>query len=109
MNTQINELVEKLRSSGEDAGPHCDLSSSSVKSVKTPIPTELYDQLKTMSLVYNKELSCIAGELLEVALQEALECFTKEEREQLETVRKAVAQDEALQHMEDQRYDAGCT
>ena len=109
MKTQITELVEKLRASGEDAGPHCDLSSSSVKSVKAPIPTELYDQLKTMGLIYQQDLNCIAGELLEVALKEALECLTDEELDQIETVRKAVAQEEAQRHMEEQRYDAGCT
>lgn len=109
MNTKIVEVVEKLRTSGENAGMHCDLSSSSVKNVKTPIPTELYDQLRTMELVYNKDMSCIAAELLEVAFREALECFTDEELDQLETVRKSVEKDEVLRHLEDQRYDAGCT
>lgn len=109
MKTQITELVEKLRASGEDSGPHCDLSSSSVKSVKAPIPTDLYNQLKTISLVYQQDLNCIAGKMLEVALKEALACFTEEELEQLETVRKAVEQEEAERRMEEQRYDAGCT
>lgn len=109
MNTHIVEVVEKLRSSGESSGMHCDLSSSSVKNVKTPIPTELYDQLKTMELVYNKDMNCIAAELLEVALGEALQCFSEEELEQLETVRKAVEKEAVLRHLKEQRYDAGCT
>ncbi len=109
MNTQIAQVIEKLRSRQSATGPSCDLSSSSVQSIKAPVPIELYQQLKTMAVVYNRDMNCIAGDLLTLALRDALACLTDEEHEHLETVRKAMERDEVLKHMEEQRYDPGCT
>ncbi len=109
MNTDISRLMERLCDSQNPQPASCDIHSSSVKTVATPVPTDLYQDLQTLAVLYQRDASCIAGDLLTIALKAALSELPDEERRKIGEARKEAELQAALRHMEEQRYDAGCT
>lgn len=109
MNGQISSYMERLCHDKDVSVASCDSRSSSVQVLKAPVPTDLYDKLNTLALIYNGDAHCIAGDLLAIALNEAFACMSEQERAHLEEVRERVAHDAARRHMEEARFDPGCT
>lgn len=109
MNTEIGKLMDQLCDQSTPHNPSCDLSSSSVQQVEAPIATDMYNDLQTLATIYNKDANCIGGELLTIALREAFSCLSKEQLDQLQDVRQQNERQNADKHMEEQRFDAGCT
>lgn len=110
MENQIRQLVNKLCAGKQtDAAMSCDSTSSAVHLVQAPIPEELYKQLQTMAAVYKKDANCIGGELLTIALKEALNQLPAEEHKLLDSVRVNSEQQYISRHMENLRYDAGAS
>lgn len=87
----------------------CDMTSSSVQLVNAPIPTDLFLELKAMASDINLDANCLAGELLSIAIQEALDSLAEEDRHHLKSIKVASQQAAANKRMEDQVYDAGAT
>lgn len=109
MNTEIGKLMDQLCNQSSEHNPSCDLSSSSVQQVGAPIATDMYNDLQTLATIYNKDADCIAGELLTIALREAFTTLSQEQLDHLRDVRQQNERQNADKHMEEQRYDAGCT
>ncbi len=109
MNSEIVRLMDDLCDTGKAHEASCDLSSSSVQTVAAPVPTELYNELKTLATIYKRDTNCIAGDLLTIALKEALSGLPEAERKNLSEVRKQSELQDAMRHMEEQRFDAGGT
>lgn len=87
MKSRITELIEKLCAEKQAESPHCDIISSRVHMVNTPIPVELFHELESISLEYNRDLNCLAADFLTLALEEAIEHIPREEKRHLDVVR----------------------
>lgn len=109
MNGQISSYMDRLRHDKDVSAASCDSRSSSVQVLKAPVPTNLYDKLNTLALIYHGDAQCIAGDLLTIALNEAFACMTDDERHHLNEVRERVEREAARRHMEEARFDPGCT
>lgn len=109
MNAEIGKLMDQLCNPDSEFSVSCDLTSSSVRQVGAPIDTALYHDLKTLAAFYRKDENCIAGELLTIALKEAFSMLSEEQREHLKVEQISFERQSAERHMEQQRYDPGCT
>jgi len=109
MSSQITTLMTKLRAGNQSPELNRDSESSVVHLVHIPVPTDLFHELKTMSAVYGVDSNSLAGELLTIALREALSSLPKDEQGRLKGVREAYEQEEHLRQNEELRYDAGGT
>ena len=83
--------------------------SSAVHQISAPIPAELYKQLKAMAADYNYDANCVAGDLLSIALTQALACLSDEDAQHVVKVRNTYQQGEMQCHQEVTRFDAGGT
>lgn len=84
MKTPVTEYVEKLCKEKHAEASHCDISSSRIHMVNTPIPTELYNQLEVMAEEYKRDINCLAGDFLTMALEEAFAHIPKQEQDYLD-------------------------
>jgi len=109
MKSKIAKHIEELYTHKHSDNAHCDLTSSRVSMVKTPIPTELFRQLETLASEYNRDLQCLAGDFLTLALEEAMAHIPKSEKDHLYLVRQKHEHDEAEQHKERCQFSAGGT
>lgn len=109
MSSLISEYMEQLCHEKDANTQSCDNRSSSVQVLNAPVPTELFDELQTLATVYNGDAHCIAGNLLSIALTEAFKSLPDDERAHLLNVRQAAEREAARKHMEDAKYDPGCT
>ena len=109
METRITQLIEKLCAEKHADAQHCEMNSPNVHVVHTPIPVELYRQLETISSEYDRDVNCLAGDLLTLALEEAIEHIPSEENIRLGAIRHM----QDVQAAESQRrrfeFDAGGT
>ena len=109
MKNKIVQLIEKLCTEKHADNQHCDVSSSRVQLVNTPIPTELFHELETISSEYNRDLQCLAGDFLTLALEEAIEHIPKKEKMHLANVRHKHEHEEAELHKKRCEFNAGGT
>ncbi len=109
MKSKISQHIEKLYTEKHSDNAHCDISSSRIQMVKTPIPTELFHELETLASEYNRDLQCLAGDFLTLALEEALASIPRKEKEHLYLVRQQHEHDEAEHHKELCQFNAGGT
>ena len=109
MSGQITTLMSKVRAGDQPPELNRDTESSVVHLVHIPVPTDLFHELKTMSAVYGVDSNSLAGELLTIALREALGSLPKDEHGRLKGVREAYEHEEHLRQNEELRYDAGGT
>ena len=109
MKNKIVQYIEKLYTEKLADSAHCDISSSRIQMVKTPIPTELFHELETMASEYQRDLQCLAGDLLTLALEEAMANIPKNEKDRLYLVRRQHEFEEAEHHKELCRFSAGGT
>ena len=87
MKSRITELIETLYTQKHADNQHCDLTSSKVRMVNAPIPVELFNELEVMSSEYKRDLSCLAGDFLALALEEVIENMPLKEKKHLDDVR----------------------
>lgn len=109
MNNEISQLMAKICANESDYPSSCDLTSSSVQQFKAAVATDLYDDLHTLAAMHGKDADCIAADLLTIALREAFASMTPEQIDMLKQTRQENELQSAQQHMEEQRFDAGCT
>lgn len=109
MSSKIDMLMTKLRAGDQTSELNCDTESSVVHLVHIPVPTDLFRELKAMSAVYEVDSNILAGELLTIALREALDVLPKDEQDRLKELREAYEQQVHLRQNEELRYDAGGT
>lgn len=109
MKSRIIQLIEKLCSEKHADCPSCDITSSRVRMVNTPIPVELFHELEAISSEYNRELNCLAGDFLTLALKEAIEHIPREEKNHLGDVRHIHELKEEELHKKQCEFDAGGT
>jgi len=109
MHTEIGKLMDQLCSTNSDAMASCDLTSSTVQQLHAPVDINLYNDLQTLAAMYRKDANCIAGDLLTIALREAFASMSQDQIDHLKDVRLKNEQLSAQKHMEEQRFDAGCT
>ncbi len=109
MKTKMSQLIEKFSAERHSNNPHCDISSSQVQTINTPIPTLLFHELEAMASEYNRDVNCMAGEFLTLALHEALQNLPKKEQEHLDEVMHTHEFAEAKLQKEHCSYDAGGT
>ncbi len=107
MKSKITQLIEKLCADKHTGSTHCDVTSSSIKTVNTPIPTELFHELEAISSEYNRDIHCLAGDLLALALEEAIENIPREEKFHLEEVRRLHEIEEVELHNRQCQFNAG--
>lgn len=109
MKTKITQLIEKLCAEKHAEKAHCDVSSSRVHMVTAPIPAELFHELEVISSEYNHDINCLAGDLLTLALEEAIEHIPREEKARLDDVRHEHELEDAKLHKDQCAFDAGGT
>ncbi|OMH39114.1 hypothetical protein [Motiliproteus sp. MSK22-1] len=109
MSNQISQYISELLASDGTGDYSCDMVSSSVHQVHAPIPTELFHELKALSAVYKRDSNCVAGDLLTIALKEALSSLPDKVRNNIRKAREEYEQDEVAHLMEAAEYDAGGT
>jgi hypothetical protein len=109
MKSKITQLIEKLCAEKHADNAHCDVTSSSVHVVNVPIPTELFRELETISTEYKRDINCLAGDLLTLALEEAIEHIPSEEKKRLDEVGHEHELEEAKSREERSAFDAGGT
>jgi len=109
MESKITQLIEKLCAEKHAESAHCDVSSSRVHMVNTPISAELFHELETISSEYNRDINCLAGDFLTLALEEAIEHIPRKEKAHLDDARHEHELEEAALHSERRKFDAGGT
>lgn len=109
MKNKIVQYIEKLSIKKHAENPYCDISSSRIQMVKVPIPTELFHELETIASEYQRDIQCLAGDFLTLALEEAIANIPKKEKERLYLVRRQHECEEAEHHKELCQYSAGGT
>ena len=109
METQISQYVSQLLAVDGSKEYSCDMVSSSVHQVHAPIPRELFHELKALSAVYKRDSNCVAGDLLTIALKEALSDLPDDVKRHVDNARREYERDEVAQLMESVEYDAGGT
>ncbi len=107
MKTKITKLIEKLCAEKHADSAHCDISSSQIHIVNTPVPVELFHELETIAAEYNRDINCLAGDFLALALKEAIEHIPRKEKEHLDEVRHEHEVEEAQWQAERCKFDAG--
>lgn len=88
MKNKITQYIETLYTEKHAKSAHCDLTSSNIKMVNVPIPTDLFNELEVISSEYGRDINCMAGDLLTFALEEAIEHIPMEEKKYLEDVKR---------------------
>ncbi len=107
MKTKITQLIEKLCDEKHAASAHCDVASSQVRLVNIPIPIHLFHELETISSEYNRDLNCLAGDFLTLALEEAIEHIPMQEKEYLHSVMHSHEHAQVESQKAHCNYDAG--
>ncbi len=77
-----DSIAEYMRKFTKKSTPHelsFDMTSSAVHQISAPIPAELYKQLKAMAADYNYDANCVTGDLLGIALTQALAYLSDED------------------------------
>ena len=105
----ITDLISTLRDKHKIHENTCDATSSLVHIIDAPVPVEQYRDLLIMSSEFNRDLSCLAGDLLAIAIREAFSSLSEEERSRLKEQEVALEKRKEVQEMEDCKYDAGGT
>lgn len=72
MESQLEHFVDQLCSNPVPDSYSCDISSSSIRTIKTPIPTMLSRELQALGAVFGRDPVCLAGDLLSIAIQETI-------------------------------------
>jgi len=109
MKSRLSQLSEKLYTEKKSGASSCDITSSKVHIMNTPIPTELFHELETISSEYNRDINCLAGDFLTLALEEMLEHMPQEERKRLHDIRRKHECDDAEFHAKKCEFNAGGT
>jgi len=109
MKSRITQLIEKLCAEKHADSTHCDISSSQIHLINTPIPIGLFHELEAISLEYNRDINCLAGDFLSLALEEAIEHIPRKEKIHLDEVRQERELKEAELHKKQCQFDAGGT
>lgn len=109
MESHIPPHIDKLYAEKQSNNFSCDVVSSSVQVINAPIPAKLYRELQAMSAAVNMDATCLAGELLTIAIEEAISSLPDEELNQLESLKLASQHEANSRRMEAQIYDAGAT
>jgi len=107
MENQISHLIKKLCEGKKAEEYGCDTTSSTVHIVNAPVPSELFHELEGMSAMFNRDVDCLAGELLAIALREAILSMSKGEHDHLDEVRDELDRVEAVRHADECKFDAG--
>lgn len=89
MKSKITQYIENLCSQKVADKVHCDITSSKVHIVNAPIPAKLYQELEIISSEYKRDLNCLAGDFLTLALEEVIEHIPREEKIHLDEVKTA--------------------
>jgi len=109
MESHIPPHIDKLYAKKQTGNFSGDMISSSIQLVNAPIPTTLFKELQAIASEVNKDVSCLAGELLSIAIQEALDSVPENHLRQLESIIFASQQAYANNRMNDDVYDPGAT
>ncbi len=109
MSNKINELISGLRAGGKTVEIEHDASSSLMHVVHVPIPTNLFSELKAMSAVFDVDSNDLAGELLAIALKEAIDAHPQDELERLREIREVYEKEQIKQSMDKAQYNSGGT
>ena len=109
MESHIPPHIDKLYAEKQAGNFSCDMTSSSVQLINAPIPSKLFKELQAMASEVNKDASCLAGELLGIAIQEALDSLPENNLRQLESIMLASQQASVNKTMNDAIYDPGAT
>ena len=72
MGTHLAARIAQWQHSPGPGSASCDLHSSSIRIIKAPIPVALKRELDALASVLGEDASCLAGELLADAIQDAL-------------------------------------
>lgn len=109
MESRITQFIEQLCAEKQAESPHCDITSSRIHMVNTPIPVELFYELESISLEYNRDLNCLAADFLTMALEEAIEHIPRKEKKHLDGVRLGHQREEVEQLKKQSEFNAGGT
>lgn len=109
MKSKITQYIENLCSQKVADNVHCDITSSKIKLVSAPIPSNLYRELEIISSEYKRDLNCLAGDLLTLALEEVVEHIPTAEKTHLDEVKRARDSKRAETLREQCVFDAGGT
>ena len=107
MESEISRYVGGLYADRKAHEYSCDLISSTVHQINAPIPVELYSDLQAMSRSFRRDINCLAGDLLSMAVKEAVDSLPKNEQHMLKKIQVALEKKEIKQHLDEQQYDAG--
>ena len=109
MKSKITQYIENLCAEKVAGSVHCDITSSKVQVVNAPIPANLYQELEIISLEYKRDLNCLAGDFLTLAIEEVIDHIPRDEKVHLDEVKRA----RQLKHTEMLKeqcvFDAGGT
>ncbi len=88
MQTQLEHFVDELCASPVPEAYSCDLNSSSIRAIKTPIPTALSRDLQALGAIFGRDPACLAGDLLSVAIQETIAHLPEHLRKRLADIKR---------------------
>lgn len=72
MGEVLRDLLVRLEAGRGNDYSSCDVSSSSVHPVSAPVQRDLYLELQSLAMVFNRDVQCLAGDLLNAAIQDLL-------------------------------------
>ncbi len=109
MNSRVVHLMDRLSSGAYHFDKSCDLHSSAIKLVNTPIPSQLFQELAAMSDVYRRDTDCLAGDLLTAAVEDALDHLSLGEKNHLDGMIRAQEFKDAERVKKNCEFDAGAS
>jgi hypothetical protein len=107
MSDNIAGLISDLCDESQTHEKSCDVTSSSIRVVHVPVPADLHRDLQIISAEFKRDLNCLAGDLLTIAIREAFASLPKEEQSRLKGLEVTTAKQDSMQQMEACKYDAG--
>lgn len=108
MGEHIRNLVTRLNT-GAANEYSCDLHSSSVRTISGPIPVTLARDLEALAKLHQRDMSCLAGDLLAAALMDVISILPAAVQEQMRQAKAEHAVAEEESHREALSWDAGRT
>lgn len=109
MESKITQFIAKLCETKHAESQFCDVASSKIHMVSMPVPVDMFHELECIASEYNRDLPCLASDILTLALEEVIEHIPRDEKIRLDKIRHDHEIEDAERLKKERMFDAGGT